>query len=471
MDTRRQGSTTVPRGSDARVADNPAATVLTSVTPEPGIGSILKGKYRLDSKLGEGGMGIVYKAVDLDVVRSTSYVAIKLLKPELRTTFARSALAEEVELTRKLQSGNIVDVFIFEQDENFAFMVMEFLAGRSLDRYIAEEHALGTSFKLAWPIIKGMGDGLIEAHRHNIVHSDFKPSNVLVTPGVTKVLDFGIARAVGRPLIGLTAAYASRDMILDMPCDQRDDVYSFGLVVYELLSGKHPFCDDDGTRLCATDAYQRRMSIAPIRGLTRGQRAALKGALQFERSKRTASIQDVVDALERPALPVILLIAVCTLLVVIIGMTAMGAYRRFGPKDSYEGFVNYYLRDCGAPNARDSDLETVKQLVDLGNEYLQEGLQPLNPGLLSQNVRPLSSALSVFQEVQKKDCANVSAMKGVFAIVDAYKTEAYRLLAQKQYKQSLGMTEIALNIWPSSVDLKILEADIRRKLGSSDSGR
>jgi serine/threonine protein kinase len=476
--TRRSDSVTEPRIAETGTADpltqtrepaEPLRDPIGSAQPpsslqEPGVGSILKGKYRLETQIGEGGMGVVYRAIDLDIVNSTSYVAIKLLKAELRTRVARTALADEVKLTQKLQSENIVDVYSFEQDANTAFMVMEFLPGRSLDKYIAEEYALGRPFKLAWPIIKGMGEGLKESHRHNIVHSDFKPSNVLITPGPTKVLDFGIARAVGRPLIGLTAAYASRDMILGMPCDRRDDVYSFGLVVYELLSGKHPFCDEKGDRMRATEAHAEGMRVARLRGLTGRQHAALKGALQFERSKRTANIEDVLEELERPPPPIWLWVAVCALLLVVVGMAAIGAYRRFGPQDSYNQFLDYYQRNCGAPMGGGADAETVKQLLDLGQQYLREGLKPLNPGLLSENARPLSSALSAFQEVHKADCTNASATRGVFKIVDAYKTEAQRLLAENQSKQALDITEMALRIWPSSVDLKTLERDSRARL-------
>jgi len=461
-----EASVTAARRGEADTLPSDCTDTRSSF-PEPREGDVLKGKYRLESKLGEGGMGVVYRAVDLDVPNSTSYVAIKLLKPKLRTRAARIALSDEVELTRKLKSENIVGVYSFEQDAGTAFMVMEFLEGRSLDKNIAEEYALGRPFKVAWPIIQGMGDALTEAHRHNIVHSDFKPSNVLITAGPTKVLDFGIARALGRPLMGLTEAYASRDMFLDMPSDHRDDVYSFGLVVYELLSGKHPFRDDDGRKLPATEACAARMPVSPIRGLNSRQNAALKDALQFERAKRTGSIQEVLDALQRPTSPKWLWFLVCALLVVVAGMAAYGVYRRLGPQDSYAQFVEYFQRDCSAQTNAGADPETVAQLLDLAHDYLRDGVQPFNPGLLSENGRPLSNALSAFLAVQKTDCANVSATQGVFAIVNAYETEARRLRAARQFKQALEMTEIALKIWPSSVDLKTMDNTLRREVAAS----
>jgi hypothetical protein len=163
-------------------------------------------------------------------------------------------------------------------------------------------------------------------------------------------------------------------------------------------------------------------------------------------------------------------IAVCVLLLVIVGMAAVEAYRRFGPQDSYARFADYYQRGCGAHGVGGADDDTIKQLLDLGHEYLRDGLQPLDPGLLSENARPLSSALAAFQEVHKADCLNASATQGAFAIVNAYKTEANRLLAEKQYKQALEMTAIGLRIWPGSLDLKALDADIRGELEHSNAG-
>jgi serine/threonine protein kinase len=438
------------------------AKALASEPPEPGVGTVLKGKYRLESQLGEGGMGVVYRAIDLEAVEATSLVAVKLIKPALRSEANKRLLYEEVEKTRTLQQENIVDVYGFEQSANAAFMVMEYLVGRPLDSLIAEQYALGMPLKLAWPIINGMGQGLAYAHRRGIIHSDFKPSNAFVTAVGTKVLDFGIARAVGGAMRGLTMAYASCDMLEGLPCDARDDVYAFGLVVYKLLSGKHPFCDPNGAELRATTARDERMTVAPIRGLTRRQHGALEGALCFDRAKRTKSIQEVLDGLERKGPPVVWWAAIGLLLLVIVAMGGLGAYRWMAPQDSDQAFIAHLITAGGAPPSAD-DAETAKQLNELGQQMLKEGVQPFDSGLLSENARPLSSALGVFQQVLKVDPGNLPAARGILAVANAYKAEAQRLYEAGQWQQADDMTQIALRIWPDSIDLKTLAAKIRKQ--------
>jgi serine/threonine protein kinase len=430
---------------------------------EPDVGTILKGKYRLESKIGEGGMGVVFRAVDLEALEAASYFAVKLLKPALRTEASKAALFKEVDQTRRFHSDNIVAVYAFEQDVDAAFMVMEFLNGRPLDKLIADDYALGMPFKLAWPIIAGMGHGLKYAHERGIIHSDFKPSNAFVTAVGTKVLDFGIARAAGGPIIGLTAGYASCEMLEGMPPDCRDDVYAFGLVVYKLLSGKHPFCDENGVEVPAVVARADKMTIAPIQGLTRRQQDTLEKALRFDRHKRTKGIQDVLDGLEREGPPVMLWAAVCALLLVILGIAGFIAYGRLATQDSDSLFVASLLKP-GAPPAAGEDTETVKDLLNLGKLYLHDGLKPFNPGLLSENARQSDSALADFREVLMLDPSNKSAAEGILAIANAYKIEAKRLFKGGYFKQAADMTKIALSIWPDSHDLKELDSKIRAKM-------
>jgi protein kinase-like protein len=446
-----------PAGADPRPAD------------ETRVGTILKGKYQLDQKIGEGGMGVVFRAIDLEAVNATSLVAIKLIRPALRTPATIEALYLEVEQTRRLRDDNIVSVYSFENDSKSVFMVMEYLVGRPLDKLIADDYALGMPLKMAWPIIHGMGTGLAHAHRRGTIHSDFKPSNVYVTAGGAKVLDFGIARAAaGGRLVGMTKAYASCDMWEGMPPDARDDVFAFGLVVYKLLSGKHPFCQIEGTDECAITWREDKMPVAPIQGLTHRQRQALRGALQFDRARRTAGIQEVLDGLEKPAWPKGWLIALLLLLSIVLGLGAFSAYRWFGPQDSDAHFVEQLLSTGATPMAG-VDATTIKQLLELGDDYLRTGLKPFNPVLLSENASPLSCALSVYREVLKADPHNKAAAKGILSIVNAYKAEAQRLFGNEQFDRAEQMAKIGLRIWPDSIDLAKLDAQIRPKLDPSAS--
>src|SRR6266404_2398661 len=199
---------------------------------EPGVGTILKDRYRLEERIGSGGMGIVFRATDLEAMRfdrPSPKVAVKVLRPELRGTEA--ALFDEVEKSRTLQQENIVDVYGFEREDAGGFMVMEFLSGERLDRFVTHSYADGMPFALALPYIKGMGAALTYAHQKGVIHSDFKPSNVFVVAANAKVLDFGIARAArsgggiaasGEKPIGLTPEFASCEMLERLPADKRD---------------------------------------------------------------------------------------------------------------------------------------------------------------------------------------------------------------------------------------------------------
>ena len=247
-------------------------------------------------------MGIVFRATDLEAVRlerSRCEVALKVLRIDLREMEA--ALFDEVEKTRRMQQENIVDVYGFEADEASSFMVMELLSGIPLSEFVTRSWPTGMPLRQALPYIEQMGAALSYAHRQGLVHSDFKPSNVMISAESVKVLDFGIARMVraaeasaqDEALTGVTPIFASCEMLEQRPADKRDDVFCLGLVVYFLLSGRHPFND-----LTALDARARRLTVPPIRGLTRKQNTALQQALRFEKRERTSSIEELVEQLQ-----------------------------------------------------------------------------------------------------------------------------------------------------------------------------
>jgi len=179
---------------------------------------------------------------------------------------------------------------------------MEYLEGKTLATLLEEDFGRGMPMDRAWPLIQDFCAALAYAHDHNVIHSDLKPANVFITTsGRAKLLDFGIARAArGRrssvdpaAFGALTPAYASCEMLQGMEPDERDDVYALGCVIYEMLSGKHPF----GHR-SPLQAREGGMAAAPIAALTRAQNAALARALAFDRAKRTSSIEEVLAGLE-----------------------------------------------------------------------------------------------------------------------------------------------------------------------------
>ena len=232
---------------------------LHAATSEVSVGTLLGGRYRLERVIGEGGMGVVFLASDQEVKGEN--FAIKVLKPAIREyPEALDLLREEVRRTRALGHPNIVGVYSLNSERSNVYMIMEYLEGKTLGSLIDEDFGRGVPFMRAWPLIEDMCAGLAFAHDQSVVHSDIKTSNVFITMGgKAKLLDFGIARAArGRTkrfdpggLGALTPTYASCEMLDGRNPDARDDIYSLACVIYEMLSGKHPF--NEGTAVEARD--------------------------------------------------------------------------------------------------------------------------------------------------------------------------------------------------------------------------
>src|SRR6516165_850307 len=261
------------------------------------IGQMLSGRYRIERELGEGGMGVVYLVSDQQVVGET--FAVKVLKEALDPQ-ALQLLREEVRQTRKLSHPNIVDMHSVNKDGKKLYMLMEYLEGKTMNTLLDEEFGRGMPFSHAWPIIEDVGAALGYAHDHNVVHSDLKPANVLLTTsGRTKLLDFGIARVSRGPLLhkrsgqrALTPAYASCEMLKGKEADPRDDIYSFACVIYEMLSGERPFGD-----LTALEAREDGARMPPLGVLSRAQNELLGKALAFGREARTSSVEKLLQGL------------------------------------------------------------------------------------------------------------------------------------------------------------------------------
>jgi serine/threonine-protein kinase len=261
------------------------------------IGERLSGRYRIERELGEGGMGVVYLVSDEQVAGET--FAVKVLKRCVEPEALR-LLREEVRQTRKLSHPNIVDMHSVNVDGKRLYVLMEYLEGKTLNTLLDEEFGRGMPFSHAWPIIEDVGAALGYAHDHNVIHSDLKPANVLLTTsGKTKLLDFGIARVSRGPLLhersgsrALTPAYASCEMLKGQEADRRDDIYSFACVIYEMLSGDRPFGE-----LNALEARDVGTRVPPLAALSQAQNEALAQALAFDRGSRTPSVEQLLARL------------------------------------------------------------------------------------------------------------------------------------------------------------------------------
>jgi non-specific serine/threonine protein kinase len=276
------------------------------------VGKLLKGRFLLERELGRGGMGVVYLARDERKVEARDrdpYVAVKVLNDEFRRhPDSLIALQREARRAQRLADDNIVHVYDFDKDGTIVFMTMEYIDGTDL-RALIRERPSGMPFRDAWPLIEGMARALQRAHASGIVHSDFKPGNVMVTrDGAPKVFDFGIARAcqVGAAVAGeqtvfdagtlgaMTPAYASLEMIERAEPTARDDVYALGCVAFELLTGRHPF-----DRHSADVAMAEGALPPAIAALPRRQYRALCDAVAFRGEARLQTVGAFVEGLRR----------------------------------------------------------------------------------------------------------------------------------------------------------------------------
>lgn len=202
------------------------------------------GNFKVVKKLGEGGMGEVYKGIDTVLERE---VAIKMLRPELSSQpeILERFRTEAVALAR-LNDPSIAMLYAFHQDAGHAYMVMEFVAGETLADVMKREGRIAPpkALKLIAQVLRG----LEHAHAKDIVHRDIKPSNMMLTEnGEPKLMDFGIARILERSrltrtgyLIG-TLQYMSPEQVQGREADPRSDLYSIGIVLYEMVTGRIPF--------------------------------------------------------------------------------------------------------------------------------------------------------------------------------------------------------------------------------------
>jgi HAMP domain-containing protein len=211
-------------------------------------GKTLGVRYDIQAMLGEGGMGMVYRAVDREL---QEVVAIKTLRPEMIASdgTALERFKSEIKLARKISHRNVVRTHDFGESEGLYFITMEFVEGTSLKELIRQRRRLPASVLL--PIAKQLCRALEVAHDAGVIHRDIKPQNMVVeNDGTLKVMDFGIARLATRaPQQGLTEAgtvigtpeYMAPEQLLGDELDARADIYATGVVLYECLTGKLPF--------------------------------------------------------------------------------------------------------------------------------------------------------------------------------------------------------------------------------------
>ena len=210
---------------------------------------VLAGRYELFERIGEGGMSVVYKAKDRLLNR---FVAIKILKPQfINDSKFIDSFRRESQAAASMSHPNIVNIYDVGREGNIHYIVMELIEGRTLSDYIKEHGAM--SYPKVIALSKQIAAALAFAHKNHIIHRDVKPHNIMITPnGTAKITDFGIAKAVNAATIvdnteGIIGSvhYFSPEQARGGYVDEKSDIYSLGIVMYEMLTGRVPFDGDN----------------------------------------------------------------------------------------------------------------------------------------------------------------------------------------------------------------------------------
>ncbi len=284
------------------------------------IGQIIS-HYRILERIGHGGMGVVYKAEDIHLKRA---VALKFLAPAaLDDEDVRMRFMREAQAAAALDHPNICATYGIDEYSGRAFIVMAYIRGEDLDKRIARKPI---EVSEALDIALGVAQGLQEAHEKGIVHRDVKPSNIKITlNGLAKVMDFGLAKLAdssGITKTGITigtAAYMSPEQTLGQPVDHRTDIWSLGVVTYQMLTSQLPFAgeyeqvirygvlnEDPAPLRDACPGASPELERIVLKAIAKDPPnrfqtvAEFEAALRLERRKLDSGVAKILDALPSP---------------------------------------------------------------------------------------------------------------------------------------------------------------------------
>ncbi|MSP53002.1 MAG: serine/threonine protein kinase [Gammaproteobacteria bacterium] len=265
-------------------------------------GFTLKDRFVLETKIGTGGMGTVYKARDKrkeEAGIKNPFIAIKIVNDHYKEhPKVFQTLQMEAAKAQALAHSNIVRIYDFDRDGDIAFITMEYLKGCTLKQMLetADLQNLSQAQKIA--LMNEIAAALIYMHQQGYAHADLKPSNIFITDNLeVKLIDFGFSSSAltadiapdADSILTYSPLYASYEILNNTPASKADDVYALACVTYELLSGIHPY-----QKKTAQQAYDTQIKLAPITTLNKNQWRALEKGLAIKREQRYDTVEQFV---------------------------------------------------------------------------------------------------------------------------------------------------------------------------------
>jgi serine/threonine protein kinase len=301
-DTNYCGKCGTPLFHKGGVAYGPTLTMETPLyTLERG--TTFAGRYEVIEEIGWGGMGRVYKVYDKKIKEN---IALKLLKPEIASDHRTiERFSNELKFARKISHPNVCRMYDLGEEEGAHYITMEFVPGEDLKSFIRRAGHLSEAKAIF--IAKQISEGLAEAHRLGVLHRDLKPQNVMIDrDGNAKVMDFGIARslhAAGVTRTGVmigTPEYMSPEQADAVELDQRSDIYSLGVIVYEMVTGQVPFAGETPLSVVLKHKVERPKDPRELNAMVSGDLSRLiMKCLEKDREKRCQSAAELGADLER----------------------------------------------------------------------------------------------------------------------------------------------------------------------------
>ncbi|MGB7295030.1 MAG: protein kinase [Candidatus Aminicenantales bacterium] len=293
----RKCGSRLPSAEDAQVSFTKTLETVESLASK---GSTYAGKYTILEEVGHGGMGIVYKAEDKTLKRP---VALKFLPGELaRHEEAKRRFIREAQAAAALDHTNICAIHEVGEAEGQTYIAMAYIEGRTLRERLAQHplepgEALGVAVQIA--------EGVDEAHKKGIVHRDIKSANIMITDqGQAKIMDFGLAKMAGGPVITTevktmgTVAYMSPEQARAEEVDQRTDIWSLGVVLYEMLTGRLPFRGERESSILYSIVHEEPKALRQINARIPGEiQKVIDRALKKNKTERYASAAEMLKAL------------------------------------------------------------------------------------------------------------------------------------------------------------------------------